>query len=100
VTVTGSRIARRDSSSNSPAQSPDEKLGTAHGAREWSLTTHVSFVRATPYPQLVRQIEYDTYANLVAGGVVPRDRRDEHRPRAFPSQPRGGGYVPDPPDER
>lgn len=71
-----------------------EKLGTGHGAREWSAVTTVPFERATAYPQLVRQIEYDSYANLVAAGVIPRPRPTPPRPRPFPS---GNGYVPDPP---
>ena len=93
---TGSRVPRRDFDSNAAT----EKLGTAHGPREWSISEVVSFVRATPYPQSVRQIEYDTYANLVARGVIPRGEPEQHRPRAFPRAPRGEGYVPDPPDER
>jgi hypothetical protein len=93
VVVTGSRIARRDFG----AQRQDDRLGTAHGAREWSQVTTVSFVRATPYPCLTRQIEYDTFDNLVARGVIAPGRGGEPRPRAFPSQPHGGGYVPDPP---
>jgi hypothetical protein len=76
---------------------PDEKLGTAHGAREWSVVNTTTFVRATNYPQSVRQIEYDTYANLVACGVIPLPRYDDHRPRPFPVNPDGEGYVPDPP---
>lgn len=97
VVATGSRLARRDFG----AGAPDEKLGTAHGARERSVVTLVNFMRATPYPQSVRQIEYDTYDNLVARGVIPGGRSDDgHRPRAFPSQPHGGGFVPDPPDAR
>ena len=79
------------------AAQPDEKLGTAHGARERSVITLTTFERATPYPQSVRQIEYDTYANLVAGGVIPAPPPDDHRPRPFPMNPDGGGYVPDPP---
>ena len=94
--LTGSRMARRDFE----ASAPTEKLGTAHGAREWSLSEEVSFVRATPYPQSVRQIEYDTYANLVAAGVIPPGPHEDHRPQAFPSAPHGGPYVPDPPDDR
>ncbi len=77
----------------------DERLGTAHGAREWSQVRTVSFVRATPYPQSVRQIEYDTYAHLVALGVIPRWRGEAPRPRPFPLNPDGQGYVPDPPPE-
>jgi len=71
-----------------------DKLGTAHGAREWSVATAVPFERATAYPQLIRRIEYDTYDNLVANGVIRRPWAPEHRPQPFPSGP---GYVPDPP---
>ena len=79
------------------AQRREEKLGTAHGQREWSVATTVPFERATAYPQLVRRIEYDSYANLVAMGVI-RPRWDGgRRPQPFPSSP---GYVPDPPGGR
>lgn len=80
-------------------QLPDEKLGTAHGEREQSVINLVKFERATPYPQSVQQIEYDTFANLVASGVIPPGARAEHRPRPFPSNPNGQGFVPDPPRE-
>jgi hypothetical protein len=76
----------------------DERLGTAHGAREWSVTRIVPFERATPYPQFTRQIEYDTYDHLVASGVIPTWQYGERRPRPFPSTP-DGGFVPDPPSE-
>jgi hypothetical protein len=76
----------------------DEKLGTAHGAREWSVTYNVTFVRATLNPQAVRQIEYDTFDHLVASGVIPWNL--DHRPQPFPAKPGGNGYVPDPPGER
>jgi hypothetical protein len=78
------------------ASRPEEKLGTAHGAREWSAVTRVHFERAANHPQLVRQIEYDTYANLVAAGVIPAAPQAERRPRPFPSRSQDG-YVPDPP---
>lgn len=70
-----------------------ERLGTGHGARERSDVVTVAFERATTYPQLVRQLEYDSYANLVAAGVIPRAGPPAPRPRPFP----GSGYVPDPP---
>ena len=73
----------------------EEKLGTAHGAREWSAATTVTFERATRYPQLVRRIEYDTYDRLVAIGVVRPPWGPSPRPRPFPGS--RGGYVPDPP---
>jgi hypothetical protein len=74
-----------------------EKLGTAHGAREWSVTYTVPFERATAYPQLIRRIEYDTHDNLVASGVIRPSWDAGHRPRPFPSNGEGAGYVPDPP---
>ena len=76
-----------------------EKLGTAHGPRERSVVTMVNFERSTPYPLSIRQIEYDTYDNLVASGVIPSPRYGEHRSRPFPSSPDGAGFVPDPPSD-
>jgi hypothetical protein len=73
-----------------------ERLGTGHGRREWSQVTTVPFERATAYPRFIQQIEYDSYDNLVARGVIPR-----YRPRPTPPHPRpfpqDNGYVPDPP---
>lgn len=71
----------------------NEKLGTAHGQREWSEVTSVAFERATRFPPLVRRIEYDSYANLVASGVIRPAWGEGRRPQPFPSS----GYVPDPP---
>ncbi|MBS0360758.1 MAG: hypothetical protein JSR98_05220 [Proteobacteria bacterium] len=76
-----------------------DKLGTGHGEREYSAVHDVPFERASAYPQLVRRIEYDSYDNLVALGVVrPRPPIDRW-PRPFPSSP-GHSYVPDPPGGR
>ena len=79
------------------AERPDEKLGTGHGAREWSVANEEPFERATPDPRYIQQIEYDTYDNLVASGVIPSWRRQDRPPRPFPSSPDQPGYVPDPP---
>lgn len=104
--VTGSRAGRARSMAAPPIDLPApppmaapaaEKLGTEHGAREWSAVRTVSFERATRTPQLVRRIEYDSYPNLVAAGMIPRPRPTPAGPRPFPS---GQGYVPDPPDFR
>jgi len=62
--------------------------------------TTVAFERATSYPQLIRRIEYDSYDNLAANGVIPLPRGPGRRPRPFPASPDGGGYVPDPPGGR
>jgi len=80
------------------ARRREEKLGTAHGAREWSAVTTVAFERSTSYPQFIRRIEYDTYHNLVAYGVIRPSPDPGRRPRPFPGN--DGGYVPDPPGGR
>ncbi len=90
-------IAQSPAAANLLAQRPAEKLGTAHGAREWSLVHDVAFERATSYPISIRQVEYDTFDNLVAAGVIPPSPYGEHRPRPFPG---GAGFVPDPPGRR
>jgi hypothetical protein len=78
------------------AQRREEKLGTGHGAREWSEARVVPFQRATRYPQFIRRIEYDTHANLVASGVIQPSWAGR-RPRPFPANGDGVGYAPDPP---
>ncbi len=82
-----------------PASPPEEKLGTAHGAREMSVVFDTTFIRATPSPQIVGEFEYDTYANLVARGVIPSSADGERRPRPFPSSANSERFVPDPPPE-
>ena len=67
------------------------------GAREWSVSRLERFERATSRPQFTRQIEYDTYANLAASGVIPRHAEPPRHPRPFPTAPDEGDYVPDPP---
>ena len=69
-----------------------DKLGTGHGRREHSGARHTEFERAGVAPDQVLAIHYDTRANLVAQGVIPRPRHyAQRRPRPFP-----GGFVPDP----
>lgn len=100
MVVTGARIpspSAAPADAVAAAQRPAEKLGTAHGAREWSVSTTVAFERATPYPQLIRRIEYDSFDNLVASGVIRPPWDAGRRPRPFPSSGDGAGYVPDPP---
>jgi len=95
----GQSGALADQSARAPAMRRDEKLGTAHGAREWSVVDIVPFQRASPYPWMTRQIEYDTWSNLAAAGIIPTPRYPppHPRPRPFPQDPDGDGYVPDPP---
>jgi hypothetical protein len=49
----------------------------------------VAFERESDAPNEVVIIHYDTYANLMARGVIPQSPR---WPSPFP-----GGFVPDPP---
>jgi len=98
IAAPSARAAPNDFVSGGLDRRQEEKLGTAHGAREWSVVNLTTFERATAYPQSVRQIEYDTYANLVACGVIPPARNEERRPRPFPLDPDGAGFVPDPPE--
>lgn len=74
---------KRETSRAAPAQ----QLGTGHGERIASSTRYTDFRRASTVPAEVITVYYDSYANLVAQGVIPAPRL----PRPFP-----GGFVPDP----
>ena len=69
----------------------EERLGTGHGAREYSHVDNTTFDRASRWPAEQLSIFYDSYRNLVAQGIIERPiaRRD---PQPFPN-----GFVPDPP---
>jgi hypothetical protein len=82
-------LGRRDAAGDSVKES---QLGTGHGRRETSYARYVEFERATRSPAETITLYYDSYANLVARGIV---RENESlplapRPRPFP------GFVPDP----
>jgi hypothetical protein len=68
-----------------------EGIGTGHGARERSEVVHTSFRRATSQPAESLTIYYDTHANLVARGIIPRPT-PVSEPNPFP----GARFVPDP----
>jgi len=76
---------------SAPLAQREEKLGTGHGEREWSSVRYTSFRRATSYPNQTITIQYDSYRNLVARGVIPR-LPPVGTPNPFPN----GGFVPDP----
>lgn len=90
----GSRSA--DAAAATAAAPPAERLGTAHGQREWSVVTHTRFERLSPTPQAVVEIAYDSYANLVAAGVI-RPALAQVEPRPFPGSDDRNRFVPDPP---
>lgn len=69
----------------------EKRLGTGHGAREYSHIETTTFERSSRNPAEQVAIWYDSYKNLVAQGIIERPiaRQD---PQPFPN-----GYVPDPP---
>lgn len=76
--------------SDASAQKAD-RLGTGHGEREYAPSRYTEFVRARSAPDEIIQIRYDSYANLVAAGVIRRAYPALPAPQAFP------GFVADPP---
>ena len=72
----------------------EDRLGTGHGERLASQIRSTSFIRATSSPNEVLTLYYDSYANLVARGIIPKAwprYPDLQYPPAFP-----GIFVPDP----
>jgi hypothetical protein len=76
---------------SAPLAQRQEKLGTGHGEREWSAARFTSFRRATAYPNQTITIQYDSFRNLVARGIIPH-MPPVGAPNPFPD----GGFVPDP----
>ncbi len=70
----------------------EEKLGTGHGRSERSHARYVDFERASSSPAETIVIQYDSYRNLVARGVI----RDALQPFPFPLPHPFPGFVPDP----
>ncbi|MEP7098026.1 MAG: hypothetical protein ABI748_10220 [Dokdonella sp.] len=68
----------------------DERLGTGHGEREFAHVDQTTFERASRQPAETVAIWYDSYANLVAQGIIERPIA-RHVPQPFPS-----AFVPDP----
>ena len=89
------RAPSASASASANAQPRTPSLGTGHGALETSHTRTVDFDSATQRPEQIVRFRYDSYANLVAKGVIPAPR-GERRPNAFPAQG-DDGFVPDPP---
>lgn len=72
------------------ARSAQAPLGTGHGRREASPAYYAGFERATSAPAELVTLYYDSYANLVARGVIRPAFPQAPRPQPFP------GFVPDP----
>jgi hypothetical protein len=99
------RLSRR---SESPAASADAaasllrfaapaaKLGTGHGEREYSYVNHTEFVRLQAQPNEIIRIHYDSSENLVAMGIIRKQRALPPYANPFPGSP-DSAYVADPP---
>jgi hypothetical protein len=73
-----------------------QKLGTAHGEREYSYVTQTQFARLQSEPDEIIRIHYDGLENLVAMGVIRRPHLLPNNPNPFPGSA-DSSYVPDPP---
>jgi hypothetical protein len=71
------------------APAPEKSLGTGHGHSEASQARYTTFERESDQPNELVAIRYDSYANLVALGVI---RNVPRQPQPFPAR-----FVPDPP---
>jgi len=93
ATADAAQAVRESSARAESERTARAKLGTGHGASEWSPIQRTAFQRRSSRPEQLLEIQYDSQANLVAAGVMPRPMAS--LPSAFPDS--GGGYVPDPP---
>jgi hypothetical protein len=82
--------SRGEAADKAASPMAERKLGTGHGERVYSPSQQVDFKRASSTPDEIVTVRYDSYANLVARGIIPSPRRYKS-PNAFP-----GNYVPDP----
>jgi hypothetical protein len=80
---------------SSLARAPAPKLGTGHGAREYSYVNHTEFERMQTQPNEVIRIRYDSLDNLFAMGIIRRPRPVAPSLNPFPVSP-DPQYVPDP----
>lgn len=91
-TARSTRAESAEKHATSPQSTPAPSLGTGHGERIDSHVESTEFRRATQRPFEIITIYYDSYANLVARGIIPRGSHGGYgRPNPFP-----GGFVPDP----
>jgi hypothetical protein len=68
-----------------------EQIGTGYGAREYAHVDTTTFERASRHPAETVAVWYDSYANLVAQGIIERPIAKTN-PQPFP-----GAFVPEPP---
>lgn len=85
----GAQIQSKDELDSGSAHAP---LGTGHGHREYSPAQQVDFQRASTHPNETIVLYYDSYRNLAARGIIPREKPYARAlPDPFPQH-----FVPDP----
>ena len=90
------QAARAAPRSGEGVAAPLAKLGTGHGPREQSAVEFTDFVRASPRPNEIVRIRYDSRENLIALGIIPRGTMPRGAPDPFPGSSLTH-FVPDPP---
>lgn len=95
VAVPQAASKSRSAERRAPQASPAPSLGTGHGAVERSQVTQVEFEADSDQPRQMVRIRYDSYANLVARGVIREPRPRPSQPRAPNPFPGDNGFVPD-----
>ena len=90
ATASAPMHSRNEAADKAASPMAERRLGTGHGERVYSPTQQVDFKRASNAPDDTITVRYDSYARLVARGIIPSPRRHKS-PNAFP-----GNYVPDP----
>jgi hypothetical protein len=78
-----------------------ERLGTGHGQREYAPIQYTEFERASRTPSEVVSLRYNSRANLLARGIIPKPRPslwqpNWRKPDWQEAQPFPGEFVPDP----
>lgn len=79
-------LSQKDESTSAMSQ----QIGTGYGERRYDPVTQTYFERESSHPNQVVSLFYDSYAGLVARGVIPAQ---SYRPQPDPFP---AGFVPEP----
>jgi len=77
-----------------PWNGPGPQLGTGHGDRERDRVGKTTFERRSDRPDEIIRIRYDSRANLIAAGIIPRREPRGRQPSPFPGE--RPQWAPDP----
>lgn len=77
-----------------PWNGPGPQLGTGHGDRERDRVGETTFERRSDRPDEIVRIRYDSRANLIAAGIIPKREPRGRSPSPFPGE--RPQWAPDP----